>query len=224
MCLHEGDSARSAGPCARGPPSAPQLRAPGRARPPVPAAGCAPVQGCAPRGCGLWGGGRGGASPVWAGRAGAAGDAARGRGGRGGEGAAVRKRGGDPAALPAALRPAPRPRHPGLGAPHRRVSRPGAIGGDPRAWRPCQRQGPGRAAWAWGHVLYSGPTWSDFIRAGRRRFRRLRAGTRSCGPGPPVCDCRGGRGAPSHRLGRIHSYVRSCSATGTDREGSDWRI
>ena len=29
-------------------------------------------------------------------------------------------------------------------------------------------------------------------------------------PGPPVCDYRG-RGAPSHRLGLIHPYVRSCS-------------
>ena len=50
------------------------------------------------------------------------------------------------------------------------------------------------------------------------------AGT-SCGPGPPVDECRG-RGAPSHRLGRIHPYVRSCSAatgTVTDRERSDWR-
>ena len=42
-------------------------------------------------------------------------------------------------------------------------------------------------------------------------------GTRSCGPRPPVYNYRG-RGTPSHRLGRIHPYVRSCSATGTDRE------
>ena len=60
------------------------------------------------------------------------------------------------------------------------------------------------------------------VQPGRRRFRRLRAGTRSCGPGPPVYDYRG-RGTTSHRLGRIHPYVRSCSATGTDRERSDWR-
>ena len=40
--------------------------------------------------------------------------------------------------------------------------------------------------------------------------------------GPPVYDYRG-RGTPSHRLGRIHTYVRSCSATGTDRERTDWR-
>ena len=33
---------------------------------------------------------------------------------------------------------------------------------------------------------------SEFMRAGRRRIRRLRAGTRSCGPGPPVYDCRAG--------------------------------
>ena len=32
-----------------------------------------------------------------------------------------------------------------------------------------------------------------------------------------------GRGTPSHHLGRIHPYVLSCSATGTDRERSDWR-
>ena len=68
------------------------------------------------------------------------------------------------------------------------------------------------------HFQYSGPILSEFIRAGRRRIRRLRAGTRSCGPGPPVYDYRGG-GTPSHRLGRIHAYVRSCSATG--REQSD---
>ena len=55
---------------------------------------------------------------------------------------------------------------------------------------------------------------SEFIRAGRRRFR---AGTRSCGPGPPAYDYRG-RCTPSHRLGRIHPYVRSCSATGTSSE------
>ena len=41
-------------------------------------------------------------------------------------------------------------------------------------------------------------------------------------PGPPVNDYRGW-GTPSHRLGRIHPYVRSCSATGTDRERSGWR-
>ena len=75
----------------------------------------------------------------------------------------------------------------------------------------------------WHHFQYRVcPIWSEFIRAGRRRFRRLRAGTRGCGPGPPVYDCRG-RGTPSHRLGRIHPYVRSCSATGTDRERSDGR-
>ena len=75
----------------------------------------------------------------------------------------------------------------------------------------------------WNHFQYSS-SLSEPIRAGRRRIRRLRAGTRSCGPGPPVYDYRG-RGAPSHCLGRIHPYVRSCSATGTDRErpGSDWR-
>ena len=37
-----------------------------------------------------------------------------------------------------------------------------------------------------------------------------------------VVDYRG-RGTPSHRLGRIHPYVRSCSATGINRERSDWR-
>ena len=50
--------------------------------------------------------------------------------------------------------------------------------------------------------------WPCLVRAGRRRIRRLRAGTRSCGPGPPVCDYRG-RGAPSHRLGRIHLSDRA---------------
>ena len=74
----------------------------------------------------------------------------------------------------------------------------------------------------WNHFQYSSPIWSEFIRASPRRIRRLRAGTRSCGPGTPVYDYRS-RGAPSHRLGRIHPYVRSCSAAGTDRERSDWR-
>ena len=46
-------------------------------------------------------------------------------------------------------------------------------------------------------------------------------GRGAAGPAP-VYDYRG-RGTPSHRLGRIHPYVRSCSATGTDRERSDWR-
>ena len=59
-----------------------------------------------------------------------------------------------------------------------------------------------------------------FIRACLRRIRRLWAGTRSCGPGPQVYDYRG-RGAPSHHLGRIHPYVLSCSAIGTDRERGD---
>ena len=40
----------------------------------------------------------------------------------------------------------------------------------------------------WNHFQYSSPISSEFIRAGRRRIRlgRLRAGTRSCGPGKPV--------------------------------------
>ena len=64
--------------------------------------------------------------------------------------------------------------------------------------------------------LYScGAAWE--APQSQRRFRRLRAGTRSFGPGPEVYDYRG-QGTPSHRLGRIHPYVRSCSATGTDRE------
>ena len=50
------------------------------------------------------------------------------------------------------------------------------------------------------------------IRADRRRFRRLRAGTMSCWHGPPVCDYRG-KGTPSHRLGRIHDP----SVKGSDR-------
>ena len=80
----------------------------------------------------------------------------------------------------------------------------------------CSTSGQGGARGVWKHFRGSGPIWSEFIRAGRRRFRRLRAGTRSCGrPGPPVYDYRG-QGAPSHRVGRIHPYVRSCSATGTD--------
>ena len=79
-----------------------------------------------------------------------------------------------------------------------------------------------RATGVWNHFQYSGLIWSEFIRAGRRRFRRLGAGTRSCGPGPPVYDYRG-RGTPSHRLGRIHPHVRSSTATGTDRKRSDWR-
>ena len=72
------------------------------------------------------------------------------------------------------------------------------------------------------HTLLVRSSQSSSGPGGRRRFRRLRAGTRSCGPGPPVYDYRG-RGTPSHRLGRIHPYVRSCSATDTDRERSDWR-
>ena len=77
---------------------------------------------------------------------------------------------------------------------------------------PCsQRAGPGGADQAGsGLCLESLPMLlSDLVRvhrAGRRRIRRLRAGTRSCGPGPicgpgpPVYDYRG-RGAPSHCLG-----------------------
>ena len=42
------------------------------------------------------------------------------------------------------------------------------------------------------------------------------------GRGAPVYDYRG-RGDQSHPLGRIHPHVRSSSATGTDRERSDWR-
>ena len=44
------------------------------------------------------------------------------------------------------------------------------------------------------------------------------SGTRSCGPEQPVYDysCTG-RGAPSHRNGRIHLH-ESYSATGTNRE------
>ena len=65
------------------------------------------------------------------------------------------------------------------------------------------------------------------VRAGRWHtdIRRLRAGTRSCWTGvtgPPEYDYRG-RGAPSHCVGRIHPYVQSCSATGADRDRSDWR-
>ena len=71
-------------------------------------------------------------------------------------------------------------------------------------------------------IFHSDLALSGLARRRRSGFRRLRAGTRSCGPGPPVYDYRG-RGTPSHRLGRIHPYVRSCSATGTDRERSGWR-
>ena len=42
-------------------------------------------------------------------------------------------------------------------------------------------------------------------------------GRGAAGIGPPVHDYRG-RGAPSHRLGRIHPYVRSRSAAGTDMD------
>ena len=66
---------------------------------------------------------------------------------------------------------------------------------------------------------------SDLVRVHPGRPAALAtatAGTRSCGPGPPVYDYRG-RGTQSHRSGRIHPYVLSCSATGTDRERSDWR-
>ena len=84
------------------------------------------------------------------------------------------------------------------------------------------RGGDLAAVWSHFQAQYSSPIQSEFIRAGRRRFRRLRAGTSSCGPGPQVYDYRG-RGAPSHRLGRIRPYVRSCSTPGTDRERSDWR-
>ena len=44
----------------------------------------------------------------------------------------------------------------------------------------------------------------------------------AAGPDRRCADCRG-RGAPSHRLGRIHPYARPCSAAGADRERSDWR-
>ena len=84
------------------------------------------------------------------------------------------------------------------------------------------RARPGVAGPVWNRFQYSSPIQSEFIRAGRRCILRLRAGTRSCGPGPPVYDYRG-RGAPSHCWGRIHPYVRSCSATGTDRDRRDWR-
>ena len=80
------------------------------------------------------------------------------------------------------------------------------------------RPAAARSPSVWNHFQYSGPPQSEFIRAGRRRIRRLRAGTRSCGPGPQVYDY---RSALSNRLGRIHPYVRSCSAAGTDRERSD---
>ena len=59
-----------------------------------------------------------------------------------------------------------------------------------------------RPAAGWNIFPYSRLVWSESIPADRRRIRRLWAGARSCGPGPPVYDCRG-RGAPSpwHRLG-----------------------
>ena len=77
------------------------------------------------------------------------------------------------------------------------------------------RPAAARSPSVWNHFQYSGPPQSEFIRAGRRRIRRLRAGTTSCGP--QVYD---NRSAPSHRLGRIHPCVRSCSAAGTDRDRS----
>ena len=58
------------------------------------------------------------------------------------------------------------------------------------------------------------------VRSSRSSFGPA-GGERSC-PGLQLYDYRG-RGAPSHRLGRIHLYVRSCFATGTERERSDWR-
>ena len=46
----------------------------------------------------------------------------------------------------------------------------------------------------WIRFQYSGRVYLQPIRDGRRRVRRLRAGTRGCWAGPPVFDCRG-RGA-----------------------------
>ena len=118
-----------------------------------------------------------------------------------------------PGPAPAAARSGSRPR--------REVARPARECAPRRSLRALAGGLP-RVGGVWNHFQYSCPIYSEFIRAGRRRFRRLRAGTKSCGPGPPVYDYRG-RGTPSHRSGRIHPYVRSCSATGTDRERSDWR-
>ena len=75
------------------------------------------------------------------------------------------------------------------------------------------REAAGRPPSVWNHFQYSCPIKSEFILAGRRRFQRLRAVTRSCGPGQPWVR---GRGNPSHRLERIHpmSDYRGTAAAG----------
>ena len=95
-----------------------------------------------------------------------------------------------------------------------------------RTWT-AGRRAPGRCRSVWNRFQYFGPVLSEPtapqpIRDGRRRVRRLRAGTRSCWTGPPVYDYRG-RGAPNHCLGRIHPYARACSATGIARVRRDLR-
>ena len=76
---------------------------------------------------------------------------------------------------------------------------------------PCRS----RARHVWNHFKYS-------VRSSQSSSGPAGGASDGCGPGPPVFDYRG-RGTPSHCLGRIHPYVRSCSATGTDRERSCWR-
>ena len=70
------------------------------------------------------------------------------------------------------------------------------------------------------HFQYSRLICSEPILAGRRRIRRIRGGNRSCGPRPPVHDYRG-RGAPSHGLGGIDPYVRSCGGPESVRDGGE---
>ena len=62
---------------------------------------------------------------------------------------------------------------------------------------------PGRPA-----ALPTAAGWDEELRA-------RTAGVRLPQPGDTI--------TPSHRLGWIHPYVRSCSAAGTDRERSGWR-
>ena len=64
---------------------------------------------------------------------------------------------------------------------------------------------------AWNHPIL----WSDLVSSSGPAGGASDGywlGRGDCRPGPPVYDYRG-RGTPSHRLGRIHLYVRSCFAT-----------
>ena len=75
----------------------------------------------------------------------------------------------------------------------------------------CAREDADLTVWqgVWNLLQYSGLVWSEFIQVGQRHIRLLWAGTRSCGPEPPVYDYRG-RGAPSYSTDPSRSIHRSC--------------